>query len=325
MRVMYAVLALAGCYGPHAVPGAPCDPVHPACPDDQSCVMINGDTYCEPPGVGMPIGADAAGDGAIPIDAPPIDVPPGVTDTDGDGVPDSTDNCPTIPNSGQANEDGDKFGDACDPCPPIADDNPADADGDGVADACDPHPGVAGDKIVLFEGFANGIPPTWVQTGGTWTAANGAVSTPAVQDGIALLTVIDPSASGHETIAASATLVDVTTESGVRAVGVVGDADPTVPAGVGCAAFTQNLAHKIELNDLQSGGPITSGGLNFAQGDTVGLDLRRDTMQLSCTVSAPMDQKTVMAQSLLATPAPQVGFRVHSAGATFQWLMVIAN
>jgi len=36
------------------------------------------------------------------------------TDSDGDGVPDSLDNCPAIPNPGQADSDGDGVGDACD-------------------------------------------------------------------------------------------------------------------------------------------------------------------------------------------------------------------
>ncbi len=39
---------------------------------------------------------------------------PTATDTDGDGVPDSTDNCRLVANPGQANADGDAFGDACD-------------------------------------------------------------------------------------------------------------------------------------------------------------------------------------------------------------------
>lgn len=37
-----------------------------------------------------------------------------VTDTDGDGVPDSTDNCPAVANPGQADADGDGLGNACD-------------------------------------------------------------------------------------------------------------------------------------------------------------------------------------------------------------------
>jgi penicillin-binding protein 1A len=40
--------------------------------------------------------------------------PPSPSDTDGDGVPDGTDNCPTVPNPGQEDSDGDGVGDACD-------------------------------------------------------------------------------------------------------------------------------------------------------------------------------------------------------------------
>jgi hypothetical protein len=38
-------------------------------------------------------------------------------DTDGDGICDDTDNCPTVYNPNQSNIDGDAFGDACDLCP----------------------------------------------------------------------------------------------------------------------------------------------------------------------------------------------------------------
>jgi hypothetical protein len=75
-------------------------------------------------------------------------------DSDGDGVPDSTDNCPVDFNPDQADRDGDGIGDACDStpngdvdgdsvddaidnCPQVYNPDQADTDGDGVGDACD--------------------------------------------------------------------------------------------------------------------------------------------------------------------------------------------
>ncbi|MBI4822437.1 MAG: thrombospondin type 3 repeat-containing protein [Deltaproteobacteria bacterium] len=46
------------------------------------------------------------------------------SDRDNDGVPDSTDNCPDVPNRGQSDRDGDHIGNVCDP----------DQDGDGFPD-----------------------------------------------------------------------------------------------------------------------------------------------------------------------------------------------
>jgi hypothetical protein len=53
-------------------------------------------------------------------------------DGDGDGSPDSVDNCPNVANPGQADLDGDHIGDACDP----------DIDGDGIANGSDNAPRV---------------------------------------------------------------------------------------------------------------------------------------------------------------------------------------
>jgi outer membrane protein assembly factor BamB len=92
--------------------------------------------------------ADSAGTiSAIDIGPPP--------DTDGDGVPDITDNCPAVWNPDQKDSDHDGIGDACngaidkdgdgwadrlDNCPYVPNPTQRDTDGDGVGNACDPYP-----------------------------------------------------------------------------------------------------------------------------------------------------------------------------------------
>jgi hypothetical protein len=46
-------------------------------------------------------------------------LPPAPEDSDGDGIPDSHDNCPYQSNPGQEDEDGDGLGDVCDPAVPL--------------------------------------------------------------------------------------------------------------------------------------------------------------------------------------------------------------
>jgi len=68
-------------------------------------------------------------------------------DTDLDGIGDTFDNCPTVPNANQLDEDADGVGDACDSCPSTAPGatvdalgcaaEQQDADGDGVSDGID--------------------------------------------------------------------------------------------------------------------------------------------------------------------------------------------
>src|SRR5690606_15481854 len=72
-------------------------------------------------------------------------------DTDGDGIPDAADNCPSVSNPDQLDSDDDGTGDACegadadgdgvgdseDNCASAANADQADADSDGVGDACD--------------------------------------------------------------------------------------------------------------------------------------------------------------------------------------------
>ena len=66
------------------------------------------------------------------------------TDSDNDGVPNTEDNCPNIPNANQTDTDHDGMGDACDNCPNNCNVQQLDADGDGIGDVCDPDPGCGG-------------------------------------------------------------------------------------------------------------------------------------------------------------------------------------
>src|SRR5947209_3615967 len=89
-------------------------------------------------------------DAPTPADPParadaPIDNHP--TDSDLDGIPDASDNCPTVANADQADDDSDGRGYVCYNCPHIANAGQADGDADGVGDVCDPNPITTGDHI----------------------------------------------------------------------------------------------------------------------------------------------------------------------------------
>ena len=58
-------------------------------------------------------------------------------DIDGDGIPNTQDNCPCTPNPNQEDSDGDGVGDACDNCPGKSNPDQKDVDHDGVGDVCD--------------------------------------------------------------------------------------------------------------------------------------------------------------------------------------------
>ena len=58
-------------------------------------------------------------------------------DTDGDGICDAVDNCPSRANSDQLDVDHDNVGNACDNCLFVVNRTQTDVDGDLVGDACD--------------------------------------------------------------------------------------------------------------------------------------------------------------------------------------------
>ena len=321
-------LGLVACYSPRLQPGAPCDPQAPSpCPAPELCVPHGGAYACEQ---AAPLPADARpGDAAVadarPGDALPADAAPGAdasnADTDGDGIPDAHDNCPTVPNPDQANEDGDRFGDVCDPCPIIADDAPADTDGDGVADACDPRPNTAGDHIVLFEGFDSGIPAGWTKVG-AWAAGSGSVTaSEASADSQATLTVA-LAVSGGETVAAGITPLAHNATDDASA-GVTTDAVPGTKQGLYChLTYWRSAATPLVAVQLKSSNPSTA-AFDWMTGATYALAETRTATGMQCTGKRAGTVVTVVANTTLSTPNPQLGLRVSDADARFTWLMVI--
>jgi hypothetical protein len=102
-------------------------------------------TCAQQGGTGCPLGSPCSGGTFVPSEdfghlccagggncggAPP-------PDTDGDGIEDSADDCPSVYNPGQADGDSDDAGDACDNCLAVYNPTQSDLDGDGLGDACD--------------------------------------------------------------------------------------------------------------------------------------------------------------------------------------------
>jgi len=77
-------------------------------------------------------------------------------DTDGDGIADRFDNCPSISNPMQEDFDGDGIGNACDNCPNVANINQADTDGDGVGNVCDNCPNLSNPAQTDTDGDGKG-------------------------------------------------------------------------------------------------------------------------------------------------------------------------
>jgi|GEM_PF-3322519 len=111
--------------------------------------------------------ADPLGDTSIP-DFRVADMD--IVDSDQDGIPDDTDNCPDIPNEDQADFDEDGLGDPCDDdedgdgwpnetdnCPLLANENQSDIDADGAGDACDDD--ADGDGLTLEQETERGTHP----------------------------------------------------------------------------------------------------------------------------------------------------------------------
>jgi len=75
-------------------------------------------------------------------------------DTDGDGVPDDSDNCVRKSNPDQQDIDRDGFGDLCDNCPAVYNPDQGDSNGNAIGDACEQT--IVEVRISFNSGFGRG-------------------------------------------------------------------------------------------------------------------------------------------------------------------------
>jgi hypothetical protein len=247
------------------------------------------------------------------------------TDIDGDGVPNTTDNCPMFSNPGQGNEDADMLGDGCDPCPIEAVNPPVDPDLDGVSDGCDPRPTTPGDSITVFEGFHNGVPQNW-QLLGNATQSGDDINLSSVADG-ALAPPGTPPVNAVVSIKARIN----NTLGNVDAVLAVSTHMDLVSSGVFCEIYTPDANstnnRTLELYKPPDMNPFSSKQYAWQTNTVYVLKSRRtNNTSFTCTVTpngGATDQVTGTAN---VNPAnAKAGMFLYGANVNISWLMIVAS
>lgn len=268
--------------------------------------------------------------GSVPGDGPGVPDGNPSRDTDGDGIHDDADNCPAVANPDQANEDGDRFGDACDPCPVVANDAPSDPDGDGVADECDPHPQTAGDEIVLFEGFAHGVPSGWSATPSSWSDAGGGWvrATAPVGKTAYLAPPIAP--TSHETIATAVVLETLSGDNDNDA-GVVLPYRSDTDVGVSCELYQPGAmgtgVRRVSLFDYVLVKELGAGTLPWTTNEAYVMTLTRTGASYVCGAAAATGgaSATATGSTMSSVQSGKLALRAYAATARFAWVLVVAS
>lgn len=291
-------------------------------------------------------GIDGTVDAGI-VDAPPVPDAP-QTDTDGDTVPDASDNCPQVPNPTQYDEDADGVGDACDNCPHVANSVQLNVgelgsgnSADEVGDACDPRLTGSGDSFVYFEGFnGNTLPADWKTAAGadTWTVSGGMLKQNDTTREAKILYWDGMSFGPGHVVVAQLAPTSIPAQTGsddlTRSLGLLGAFAPGSGFGEGyvCNQYKNpgdvGLTSQIGIFELQGSSVTTNGSLgSLLFGLSVAAyryQLEIDEDRQRCDIR---HATTALSGNVLSDDGSRdqgrVGIRTHGLAATMSYVVVI--
>ena len=251
-------------------------------------------------------------------------------DTDGDGLINAVDHCPNVP-GGKYDEDGDGIGDDCDKCPIAPPPAVPDPDGDDVDSPCDPDPETPGDKILLFEGFGDGVVPMgWTPTTpAAWSAVDGelivSLASVATEDYIKVIVAPLPN------LAVEMSYRVDKLESSTATHMVVADAIDVRPAGIaqfecGVVRNDNGTGDIVDLNTDQAS--TSQGTMNVDAFNSAGLyrsAAYSSAGSVGCTVIGDnMGLATVQA-NITPDALGEIAVGARGVTARFEWVLVVGR
>jgi hypothetical protein len=262
-----------------------------------------------------------------PIRATP-DAPGGGTDTDTDGVPDSTDRCPLVADN-QHDEDGDGIGDRCDNCPLEMNPDQDNADGDGLGDVCDSltnafdctaHIG----GVMTLDG--------WTPITGAWTVDNGdLVFEQAVGANSGIIISSTSYTKPYVVIGAQLTSIQADTLWGVDVWGqAMVNSFSSVDGVLAQVLDTEATPAALRLMLVRDGGSANIGmsqalapDVQLAVGTTLGVSIDLRTGAVLGAGTSGASNAVVSTTIATTTASAPVALRAVNAGVRFRYVWIV--